>query len=145
MVDDDVGPALPDGHSGLPGGGGVLVGDEAAGGAGGAQGEDGSDEEGLGEDEAGDETVHGGIRGAKASLKACVECHASTPTGSVAKAPGDFCVACHSYAAVKIDCFECHASTPKGSASAFHVPLGPDNRSPLALRMRAQLNKGMQP
>jgi hypothetical protein len=62
-----------------------------------------------------DDTVHGGIRGAKASLKACVECHASPATGSVAQGPADFCVSCHSYAAVKIDCFECHASRPAGA------------------------------
>ena len=59
-----------------------------------------------------DDTVRGGIRGAKASLKACVECHASRETRSVAAAKADFCVSCHSYAAVKIDCFECHASRP---------------------------------
>ena len=64
-----------------------------------------------------DETVHGGVRGAKASLKACVECHASAATGSVAQTQDDFCVACHRYAAVKIDCFECHATRP-GSAVA---------------------------
>jgi hypothetical protein len=68
-----------------------------------------------------DDTVHGGIRGAKHSLKGCVDCHASGETGSVAKAPGDFCSSCHHYAAVKIDCFECHASKPaklaQGSAS----------------------------
>lgn len=58
-----------------------------------------------------DETVHGGIRGAAASLKGCIDCHAGAATHSVAKAPGDFCVSCHSYAAVKIDCFDCHAST----------------------------------
>ena len=33
-------------------------------------------------------------------------------TGSVAAAPTNFCVSCHSYAAVKLDCFECHASKP---------------------------------
>ena len=60
-----------------------------------------------------DDTVHGGIRGAKHSLKGCVDCHASRTSNSVAKAPGDFCVACHSYAAVKIDCFECHSSKPR--------------------------------
>jgi hypothetical protein len=32
----------------------------------------------------------------------------------VASAPGDFCVACHQYAAVKIDCFECHTGKPGG-------------------------------
>jgi predicted CXXCH cytochrome family protein len=57
-----------------------------------------------------DDTVHGGIRGAKFSLKGCIECHASQKTGSVAKAETNFCVSCHSYAAVKIDCFGCHTS-----------------------------------
>ncbi len=59
-----------------------------------------------------DDTVHGGIRGAKYSLKGCIDCHASRQTGSVAKAETNFCVSCHSYAAVKIDCFECHTSKP---------------------------------
>jgi len=59
-----------------------------------------------------DDTVHGGIRGAKYSLKECIGCHASTKTGSVAQAPTDFCVSCHRYAAVSIDCFECHSSRP---------------------------------
>ncbi len=59
-----------------------------------------------------DATVHGGIRGAKASLKDCVSCHAGPTTASVASQPADFCVSCHSYAAVKIDCFECHATQP---------------------------------
>ena len=58
-----------------------------------------------------DDTVHGGIRGAKASLKGCVDCHAGARTHSVIKAPTDFCVSCHDYAAVQIDCFECHTGT----------------------------------
>jgi formate-dependent nitrite reductase cytochrome c552 subunit len=65
-----------------------------------------------------DETVHGGIRGKKASLKGCIDCHASKTTGSVAQAPTDFCVACHTYAAVKIDCFECHAAKPAAKVGA---------------------------
>jgi hypothetical protein len=74
-----------------------------------------------------DDTVRQGVRGAAYSLKACVECHASRATNSVARAPTDFCVSCHSYAAVKIDCFECHASQPQGKATAFHpiFPTGP--------------------
>lgn len=56
-----------------------------------------------------DDTVHGGIRGAKFSLKGCIDCHASHKTGSVTQAETNFCVSCHSYAAVKIDCFECHS------------------------------------
>ncbi len=61
-----------------------------------------------------DDTVHGGLRGAKHSLKGCVDCHASKTTGSVAAAKTDFCVVCHTYAAVKIDCFGCHATKPDG-------------------------------
>lgn len=64
-----------------------------------------------------DQTVFGGIRGAKHSLKDCVACHASTKTGSVAAAQGDFCISCHSYAAVKIDCFECHTGKPPAVAA----------------------------
>lgn len=66
-----------------------------------------------------DETVHGGVRGAKHSLKACIECHASQTTQSVAATKTNFCVSCHSFAAVKIDCFECHATKP-AATSAFH-------------------------
>ncbi len=63
-----------------------------------------------------DDTVHGGIRGAKFSLKGCIDCHASTKTQSVAQEPTNFCVSCHSYAAVKIDCFECHTSKARAVA-----------------------------
>ena len=62
-----------------------------------------------------DETVRGGIRGAKASLKGCIDCHASPATASVAKSETNFCVSCHVYAAVRIDCFECHATKPAGA------------------------------
>jgi hypothetical protein len=64
-----------------------------------------------------DATVHGGIRGAKHSLRGCIDCHAGAASGSVAQAPGDFCVACHRFAAVKIDCFECHSSRPAVAAA----------------------------
>ncbi len=66
-----------------------------------------------------DATVHGGIRGTSHSLKGCIDCHASPVTGSVAKAPGDFCVSCHSYASVQIDCFECHNSRPASATGAL--------------------------
>ena len=66
------------------------------------------------------ETVHRGVRDQRASLKGCVDCHASKTSGSVAAAKTDFCVSCHSYAAVKIDCFECHASRPR--QAALHAP-----------------------
>jgi hypothetical protein len=63
-----------------------------------------------------DATVHGGIRGAKHSLKGCIDCHASAVSGSVARTSTDFCVSCHSFAAVRIDCFECHSSKPQAVA-----------------------------
>ena len=65
-----------------------------------------------------DDTVRGGVRGAKHSLKGCIDCHASVHTTSVAKAETNFCVSCHSYAAVKVDCFECHNSQPQTSVAA---------------------------
>lgn len=71
-----------------------------------------------------DETVHGGVRGAKHSLKACIECHASKTTQSVAATKTNFCVSCHSFVAVKIDCFECHATKP-AATSAFHPLVHP--------------------
>lgn len=65
-----------------------------------------------------DQTVRGGIRGAKASLKGCIGCHASAVTGSVAQADSNFCVSCHQYAAVRIDCFDCHATRPQATTVA---------------------------
>lgn len=61
-----------------------------------------------------DDTVRAGARSGQFSLKACIDCHASRETGSVAKGETNFCVSCHRYAAVTIDCFECHASKPSG-------------------------------
>ncbi len=63
-----------------------------------------------------DQTLREGIRGARFSLKGCVDCHAvpgadGTPVG--ADDPRFFCTACHLYTAVRIDCFECHASRPE--------------------------------
>ena len=71
-----------------------------------------------------DDTVRGGVRGAKYSLKDCVDCHASRKTASVNQAPTDFCTSCHTYAAVKLDCFECHADRPAATASAAAPPAG---------------------
>ena len=56
-------------------------------------------------------TMREGIRTKAHSLAGCVECHASTKTGSVLGEQG-FCESCHRYASVKLDCFECHASKP---------------------------------
>jgi hypothetical protein len=64
-----------------------------------------------------DQAVIEGVRSKKYSLKECINCHASEKTGSVAAAKDDFCVSCHSYAAVKIDCFDCHSTKPQGSAA----------------------------
>lgn len=64
-----------------------------------------------------DDTVRGGVRGARHSLKGCVDCHASRKTGSVVASAADFCSSCHGYAAVRIDCFECHAGTARNLAA----------------------------
>lgn len=71
-----------------------------------------------------DDTVHGGVRSGKYSLKACVACHASEASQSVSAEAGDFCQSCHSFAAVKIDCFGCHASKPPaaGTHAAAALP-----------------------
>lgn len=86
-----------------------------------------------------DETVHGGVRGAKYSIKTCIECHASRETQSVAARSSNFCVGCHSYAAVKIDCFECHATQPRQS-SLFH-PLVPRTEDLAAWQRSQQLRQ----
>ena len=62
-----------------------------------------------------DEVVKKGIREEKHSLKNCIECHASTKDHSVTARADSFCVACHSYEAVKIDCFECHSDKRKSA------------------------------
>ena len=68
-----------------------------------------------------DDTLRGGIRTGKHSLKACIACHASQSSQSVTAEPSNFCQSCHNYAAVKIDCFECHANTPANSAAQPQV------------------------
>ncbi len=66
-------------------------------------------------------TLRLGINGSKVSLRQCVACHAADgPDGKPipVNAPGQFCDACHEYAAVSPDCFSCHAATPdKGDAA----------------------------
>jgi hypothetical protein len=62
-----------------------------------------------------DETMHKGIRGAKHSLKDCIDCHAGYDDQGKAvpvNAEGQFCESCHTYTAVSIDCFGCHRTTP---------------------------------
>jgi hypothetical protein len=71
-----------------------------------------------------DETMHKGIRSTQHSLKQCVVCHASEKTGSVALSKEDFCVACHSYAGVKLDCWGCHATKPgKKEPAKVNLPV----------------------
>ncbi len=72
-----------------------------------------------------DDTVRGGVRGARYSLKACIDCHASAQTASVAKADTNFCISCHQYAAVSIDCFECHSTQPAGKGHAVTAGVKP--------------------
>lgn len=86
-----------------------------------------------------DDTVRAGARAGRFSLQACIQCHASQETKSVARAETNFCVSCHSYAAVRIDCFECHAAQPKGS-TAFHpiVPTGPNAAGAMRLAARVR-------
>ena len=68
-----------------------------------------------------DDTLRGGIRTGKYSLKACVACHASPTSRSVNAESNNFCQSCHNYAAVKIDCFGCHANRPVDSATPQQV------------------------
>jgi len=65
-----------------------------------------------------DDTVRRGIRPAKHSLAACVDCHASAGDGRVLGTERHFCQGCHTYAAVKVDCFDCHASAARPAATA---------------------------
>ncbi|MHB9100456.1 MAG: hypothetical protein ACYC2E_02905 [Sulfuricella sp.] len=86
-----------------------------------------------------DLTVHKGIRTTKDSLVDCIECHVNPKTNSVASSKEDFCMGCHSYAAVKPDCFECHSDKPKSAEGAPHplVPPteGKDKQSSLSGKM----------
>lgn len=86
-----------------------------------------------------DDTLRGGIRGAKYSLKACIECHASQQTNSVTAAPTNFCISCHSYAAVKVDCFECHATQPGKAMTSFHPLVHPSGAHAALSRQLRQL------
>ncbi|NTV85164.1 MAG: hypothetical protein HGA21_00295 [Burkholderiaceae bacterium] len=93
-----------------------------------------------------DDTVHGGIRGAKYSLNGCIGCHASQTTGSVATASTNFCQSCHVYAAVKIDCFECHSSKP--ARTAAHSPSPQEKPAQTAVAPQVQgvaLQKQVKP
>ncbi len=89
-----------------------------------------------------DETMHRGIRTTKHSLKGCVECHASEKTGSVAATKEDFCMACHTYASVKLDCWDCHATKPMAKKPAKTEAAAEAKTSPL---MANTQNGGAKP
>ncbi|MCG6861809.1 MAG: sulfur reduction protein DsrJ [Chromatiaceae bacterium] len=60
-------------------------------------------------------TVHEGIRDTKYSLGGCVACHVSYDEQQrpvSVYADGQFCHACHEFAAVDLSCFGCHATVP---------------------------------
>ena len=62
-----------------------------------------------------DETMYQGIRTAKHSFNACIDCHVPMPTAQKVVKHTDsehFCVTCHIEVAVKLDCFQCHADRP---------------------------------
>lgn len=72
-----------------------------------------------------DDTVHGGIRGAKHSLVGCIDCHAQSDAQGVAipvNAEGQFCESCHGFAGVSMDCFECHATVPATEQARTALP-----------------------
>jgi hypothetical protein len=91
-----------------------------------------------------DDTVHGGIRGAKYSLKACIDCHASQKTGSVAAASTNFCQSCHTFTAVKIDCFECHYTKPT-PGTALSAPAQPTQAAATLQVQRAAVTTQVKP
>ncbi|MDP1956557.1 MAG: hypothetical protein Q8J75_00075 [Rhodocyclaceae bacterium] len=65
-----------------------------------------------------DRSLRQGIRGEKANLNGCINCHASKTTGSVIGKDG-FCESCHTYTAVKVDCWQCHQ--PKAGYKAAGI------------------------
>ena len=72
-----------------------------------------------------DDTVRGGIRGARHSLVGCIGCHVQKDAQGAAisvNAEGQFCESCHSFAGVSMDCFECHASVPASDQARTALP-----------------------
>jgi hypothetical protein len=98
-----------------------------------------------------DDTMRKGIRTTQHSLKNCIECHVNPKTNSVASSKDDFCMGCHTYAAVKLDCFECHSSKPKATAGdvppitapAAQPEAGKDKQSGLSGKMRWQTRSNL--
>jgi hypothetical protein len=94
-----------------------------------------------------DETVHNGIRSTKHSLAGCIDCHASYEGGATpvpVDAEGQFCIACHEFAAVAMNCFGCHSSVPAVTkAEAQALGGGPGRHPPIA--MSAAGDDGLKP
>ena len=90
-----------------------------------------------------DETVHNGIRSTKHSLAGCIDCHVSYGSDNQpvpVDAEGQFCSACHDFAAVGLNCFDCHATIPAytDAEKAAAVAQGSfDWHPPLALNVSA--------
>lgn len=61
-----------------------------------------------------DATVHQGIRNTTDSLAGCVDCHVKYEQQQPMPidASGQFCNACHEFAAVHLNCFDCHSGVP---------------------------------
>ena len=81
------------------------------------------------------DTVHKGIRDTRASLAACVDCHAAKNDAGdymSINAAGQFCDKCHNYMAVSLACFQCHRKTPAGDVSGKQSTAGGAGR-PLGL------------
>lgn len=57
-----------------------------------------------------------GQRNADHSFVGCINCHVA-PTASKDEPSSHFCLACHSFNAVRMDCFECHLDRPAGTLS----------------------------
>lgn len=63
-----------------------------------------------------DLTMRDGVRGAKASWRGCVECHAAADpkvAGGKVRTLVPFCAECHRYAGVHLDCVQCHITVPE--------------------------------
>jgi hypothetical protein len=62
-----------------------------------------------------DVTVHQGVRKTPDALAGCIDCHVNSDGQGkpiAVDGEGQFCAACHSFAAVHLDCFQCHATVP---------------------------------
>jgi hypothetical protein len=94
-----------------------------------------------------DETVHNGIRSTKHSLAGCIECHASYQGGTTpvpVDDEGQFCIACHEFAAVGMNCFGCHSTVPAVTEAEERAAWGDsDSHPPIA--MSSPENNGLKP